>query len=380
MKLSDEKYDQLVGKVYDCAANPDLWPEAMESVRQTVDAAYVLVGLTDESVFENDGRPVFNFWNTPWDNGRLQDLVPRLKDIPRIETLYESEIDTVWLQLDHLTQEEFEATPFYNEWAKPQGLYDTCNIVTMRRDKMIGMFTAPMFNDRPRYTPEEVALMARLAPHIRRSISIGDMVDKGKLSLTLYQSVLDTLKVAVVLLGHAGHIVYANAAAEALFEENTLVSQVRGALLPKRDLSRVALNDAIARASQGDQAIGIAGIGIPLFADDELSAAAYVLPIGNSDVRNAFGHGTVAVFITKRSEQQPAMIEIMRTLFNLSLAEARTVSLLAQGETPNNIANILGVSIHTARSHLSNSFAKTNTADQGSLMALVNGVLPPVMV
>jgi DNA-binding CsgD family transcriptional regulator/PAS domain-containing protein len=378
LKISDDLYDRLVGQIYDCAASPDQWPDTLVNIRDTVGAAYILCGLTDATVGENNVVPAFTYWKTPWDEDKLRELPVLLKSIPRIETLYENEIDTVWLQLDYVTEEELNETAFYTEWAKPQGLYDTCNIVTMRRNQMIGMFTAPMFNDRPRYTPEETALMARLSPHIRRSMSIGDMVDKGKLSLTLYQAVLDTLSVAVILLGHAGRIVYANAAAEKLFEENTLVSRAGGMVMPKREDSRIALNDAISRASKGDQAIGISGIGIPLFSSDGIQAAAYVLPIGSSDVRNAVGNGTVALFITQRSEQQPAMIEILRTVFNLTSAEARTVVLLVQGEMPNSIANMFGVSIHTVRTHLSHAFAKTNTTDQGNLISLVNSVLPPI--
>lgn len=324
-------------------------------------------------------NPVFNYWNTAWDQQWLDTLVPRMQFIPRIETLYESEIDTVWLQLDSITQEEFQRSSFYTDWVKPQGLYDTCNIVTMRRGKMIGMFTAPIFDDRPRYSPDEVALMARLAPHIRRSIAIGDMVDKGKFSVTLYQRLLDNLNVSVILLGQGQRIIYSNATAELLFEDATLVENISGQLHATRRDSQIALTDSLARSALGDQAVGISGIGIPLFSQDGEQAAAYILPLGQSDVRNEIGQGHTAVFITKRSEQQPASIEILRTIFNLTQAEARSVFLLVQGQTPTDIATALHVSIHTIRTHLSNSFAKTRTIDQGSLIALVNRLLPPLV-
>ena len=378
MRISDETYDRLVGQIYDCAANPNLWPDTLESVRLTIGSAYILVGLTDDSVTAKDGMPTFNYWNTPWEQQWLEVLVPRLKDIPRVDTLYEGEIDKVWLQLDHSTEEEFYKTDFYNHWAKPQGLYDTCNIVTMRRSKMIGMFSAPIFNDRPRYSPEEITLMARLAPHIRRSICIGDLVDKGKLSLSLYQSILDNLAVAVVLLGRGQRIVYANAAAELLFEEGSVVKNSAGQLHAARADSRKALTDSVTRAAKGDQTIGISGIGIPLSGSNDERAAAYILPIGKSEVRSEIGQGQTAVFITKRSEQQPAFVEILRTVFNLTQAEARLVHLLIHGLTPHEIAKALDVSIHTIRTHLSNSFAKTGTTDQGSLTALVNQILPPI--
>jgi DNA-binding CsgD family transcriptional regulator/PAS domain-containing protein len=379
LKITEQTYDRLVGKIYDCAANPSLWPDALESFRKTLGAAYILVGLTDASMSPRNSDPTFNYWSTVWDKYWIDTLIPRMQFIPRIETLYESEIDTVWLQLDSISESEFQTSSFYTDWVRPQGLYDTCNIVTMRREKMIGMFTAPIFKDRPRYSADEVALMARLAPHIRRSIAIGDMVDKGKFSVTLYQRLLDSLNVAVILLGQGQRIFYANAAAELLFEDATLVMNVSCQLHATRRDSQIALTDSLARSANGDQAVGISGIGIPLFSQDGEHAAAYILPLGKSDVRNEIGQGHTAIFITKRQEQQPASIEILRTIFNLTQAEAKSVFLLVQGQTPTEIATALHVSIHTIRTHLSNCYAKTRTTDQGNLIALVNRLLPPLV-
>jgi DNA-binding CsgD family transcriptional regulator len=68
----------------------------------------------------------------------------------------------------------------------------------------------------------------------------------------------------------------------------------------------------------------------------------------------------------------------LRTLFDLTVMEARVALLLAQGQGPLAIAEGLKISVNTVRSHLKHAYAKTNTPDQTSLGALVHAVLPPV--
>lgn len=58
--------------------------------------------------------------------------------------------------------------------------------------------------------------------------------------------------------------------------------------------------------------------------------------------------------------------------FALSRAEQRVCQLLADGTKPKEIAQTLGVSVSTVRSHLRNLFAKTDTSGQIDLIALIS--------
>ena len=94
--------------------------------------------------------------------------------------------------------------------------------------------------------------------------------------------------------------------------------------------------------------------------------------------RGAMGSGHCAVFVAQRGEHQPMAIEILRTMFDLTVSEARVATLIAGGDGPQAIAQSLGNSVNTVRSHLQHVFAKTGAADQTALGALVNGLMPPV--
>jgi DNA-binding CsgD family transcriptional regulator len=64
--------------------------------------------------------------------------------------------------------------------------------------------------------------------------------------------------------------------------------------------------------------------------------------------------------------------------FGLSPAEGRLLARLVSGETPAEAALALGVTLATAKTHLAHLLAKTGTARQADLRALVARLCPPV--
>ena len=181
------------------------------------------------------------------------------------------------------------------------------------------------------------------------------------------------------MVGLGRRVAFANAAGEVMLSDGNHLVQSGGVLQARRVAGDVsALDEAIDRASKGDVAIGISGIGVPLIGKDGDRVAAYVLPIAGKDLRAEMGQGHCAVFIARRGEQQPLAIEILRTMFDLTISEARIATLIAKGDGPQAIAESLGISVNTVRSHLQHAYAKTGSSDQTALSALVNGLMPPV--
>ncbi len=373
-------YDQLVGSIYDCAANPELWPEALGHVRDAVGGAYALIGHFDKSELALGRPPVFYRRNSAWDEDSLIQLETLINSMPDGGGMFEG-LDAAWTQLSRLPEAVFQTTEFYKGWVQPQGLRDTINVPYLHRANMTGMLSIPSYASREPYGDVEVQLIERVTPHIRRAMLINDMADKGKMATQLYRQVLDSLSVGVFVVGLGRRVIFTNAAGDGLLSEGRLLKLANGMLQANRveGLSS-ALDEAIDRALKGDMAIGITGIGVPLIGNDGSRAAAYVLPSAGHDVRGECGSGNCMVFVARRGEQQPVAIEVLRTLFNLTAAEARVAALLAQGNNPQNISTALDISVNTVRTHLKHIFAKTQTHDQTALSGLVNGLLPPLTV
>lgn len=371
-------YDVLVGAIYDCAANPDLWPTTLGMISNAVGGAYALVGFVDTTEVMQGRQPFVTRRNSPWDESWLLKLEAILSSLPYGGGL-DQEVDNPWTQLTQTPEAEFQKTEFYNYWVKPQGLRDTINTPYIHRNDMKGMLSIPCHATREPYGENDCLLIARLSPHVRRAMLINDLTDKGKMALALYRQVLDSLSVAVFIVGPGRRMTFTNAAGDALLASGDFVGLKAGVLQARQaGHFSILLEDAVERALKGDQALGIRGIGVPLLGSDGERAAAYVLPLSGSETRSSLGSGHCAVFVARRGEQQPMATEVLRTLFDLTVAEARVALRVAKGENPQKISDGLNISLNTVRTHLKHSFAKTRSTDQVSLAGLVNDLLPPV--
>jgi DNA-binding CsgD family transcriptional regulator len=372
-------YEKIIGAIYDSAANPELWPDTLSLIRDSVKGAYALVGFIDTSALETDNLVVIRR-NSTWDEKWLKKLDSLISQMPENGGMA-SDLDQGWSQLSTLDEAEFQKTEFYQHWVKPQGLRDTINTPYLKRNTVVGMLSIPCLATRGPYEQEEIDFITRIAPHVRRAMMINDVADKGKLAQQLYRSVLDQLSSAVFVVGPSGRLALTNAAGDELLSRGELL-QLRSGILCASQLGPTALSlgDAIGRAVRGDVAIGISGIGIPLTGKDGARAAAYVLPIAGKDIRGALGPGHCMVFVAARSEQQPIVMEVLRTLFDLTAMEARVAMMIAAGDGPAAISENLGSSISTVRTHLKSCYAKTRAGDQTALGSLVNGLAPPIIV
>ena len=76
-------------------------------------------------------------------------------------------------------------------------------------------------------------------------------------------------------------------------------------------------------------------------------------------------------FIVDPSQRQRPTQDILRTLFGLTPAECRVALLLADGHSPREISQKVGVSFKTIRSQIKSTFSKTNVRRQGELIRLL---------
>jgi DNA-binding CsgD family transcriptional regulator/PAS domain-containing protein len=369
----------FVSRIYDCAANPELWPETLTAIRDHLDAAYVMVGVTDIAPLLRGEVPNTVFKNSPWDTTQLATVGRHIHTMPGYHSLFRADIDQAWVQMWECSEQDFRASEFYRAWVAPQKLRDCINVPFFRRPITAGLITAASYDGRALFNEEDANFLIELAPHLRRTLAISDMVDRGRLAIALFRRVLDTLTTAIFIVAQGQRIEFANEAAETILSEGKLLRRSQGALTTARPgPSAEALDDALIRAAQGEKALGIKGIGVPLMCATGERAAAYVLPLAGTDLRAAMGNGYCAVFVAQRGEQLPMTIEVLRTVYDLTQSEARIAALIAKGDSPEAIAEALAIAVSTVRSHIKGALAKTGTHTQAALAACIHELVPPV--
>jgi DNA-binding CsgD family transcriptional regulator len=224
--------------------------------------------------------------------------------------------------------------------------------------------------------------MELLVPHVRRAVAIGKVVEMHRIDADVLADAVDALSAGVFLVGEAGCVVRANAAARAMLAAGDMLHLHDGALAVRGARpTQHALADAIGGAIRDDLIVSPHGVAIPLAAANGDRYVAHVLPLTSGKRRNAgrASRAGAAVFVHKAALGGLLPLEAMAQQFGLSAAELRVLAVVMEvGGSVAEIAEVLGLSEPTVKTHLRRLFEKTDTRRQSDLVRLVAGYASPL--
>jgi DNA-binding CsgD family transcriptional regulator/PAS domain-containing protein len=373
--VDNETLSSIIGDIYDCVLNPDGWPDVLIRVTQTLDAAYTTIALAATS--DNHGRFAAQ---SPWDPERMRALQDySFDDIPGLKAAVVGDIDTPLSTLSIMSESELQQTPFFQNWAGPQGLRAGCITKFVHTPDRIGLLGVTTWADRDIVTAEDQRFLALLSPHLRRAALIGDLLDNMRVTTHLFRDTLQSLAVPVVLTDSEGAILYANTSAERMFAAGGPILRQGKTIQAQNPSIGGALLQAIASAAS-DVSLGSKGIGLPVSATGKPPAVAYVLPLTQGTARAAFQPACAAVFVSTTTSASPLPEAVLTTLFELTPAEARVLVTIGGGMSPAKSAVSLGVSENTLKTHLNRIYAKTGRSRQADLVKLVSEIGTPLAI
>ncbi len=381
MKIfSSEDLSGAIGQIYDCAIDPTMWVPTLSAIRDRLNMAYVHINFMDQSLYMEGSNTQPGIFQSPWDQSWIDQLPNFLPTIPGIEHWAALDIDDSVTQMQFMPETEFHKSIIYQQWVQPQDLRDYCYTTLAKRSTMTGSIGAASYSSRDLISESERATFQLLAPHIRRSLLISGMLDEGKLQLQLYRKLLDRIGAGVMIVGQDARLVYANEIAENLLSQGQTLTVRQNKVTTSSSSHAKGLKDALERAcTETDTAIGNFGNGIPLTGADGSVAVCYVLPLGKSERRRELGSGLAAIFVTTKSSGIPPALEVLSALSGMTSREARIALMIADGQSPNETAQALGVSVNTVRTHLAHIFEKAGVNNQMALAKFIGALSLPVM-
>ena len=187
---------------------------------------------------------------------------------------------------------------------------------------------------------------------------------------------LNHVEGAVFLVGPGGAIAFANDSARALLGKGIPVREKSGALhAAAADTDRI-LHDIFASADRRDASAGARGVAVPLVDAGQERWFAHVLPVtsGRRCEAGRAAHALVAVFIRRTAPNAPPPLEALARLYNLTAGEMRVLDAVLRERGVKAMAEALGLSQGTVKTHLHHVFRKTGTARQSDLVKLVAGL------
>jgi hypothetical protein len=99
----------------------------------------------------------------------------------------------------HLTTAQFETSPYFQEWAKPIGIVDMIVFFLMHTPMHWSGFGGGRHVRQGIITDREIELGKLFLPHVRRAVTISNLLDIRTIEGARMAEALDALRCAVVL-------------------------------------------------------------------------------------------------------------------------------------------------------------------------------------
>ena len=372
-----EHVSQLIGDIYDAALDPALWPHVLEQTCGYVPGCAAALMSHDSAHKSAD----FHFaWGDDPHYSRIYNET-YVKLNPAVTTaVLQVKVGEVSSYLDMIPREEYHNSRFYKEWAVPQGYIDSV-MVTLEKSAT-SFAAAVVLRHQSQGEVDERARqrMRLLAPHFRRAVSIGKVIDLHKVEAASLADTLDGLAAGMFLVDAGARIIHANAQGHVLLAEGRLLRAQAGFLAAHDVEADRMLHEVFAAAGAGDAAVGTKGIAVALASANSERWVAHVLPLTSGARRQArVSYSAVAaVFVRKAALDLPSPLETIANLYKLTAAEMRVLmSITNVGGVPE-VAPVLGISETTVKTHLQHVFEKTGTSRQADLVKLVAGFMSPL--
>lgn len=368
----------IVESVYDSVTEPQRWSETLRMICQVSEGCLAMLAVVDP--IENSARMSISVGD-PVVIDALADYrseVPFYSALPNMDIDVPFTVDSVYAVQGGNARQNWLRSRIAREWCEPNGLDDFFWVPLMKQPARIGTLMVVTDHDRRQITPDDLALVASLAPHVRRATMISDMFEAERRETEMFRSVLENLDHAVVIVDQGMQALFANTAAEALLADGAAGTTTRGRLTFAYANANAAIAHAVAIGERNEFALGPMGINVPL-ARTDAPAVAHVLPLSRRDGNGRLERrAAAAIFIAAAGRVSVPALDAIAALFGLTAAEKRVAGQIAAGLTRKDIALAGGVSDGTVKSQLAAIFDKTDTGDQRELQLLIRELSPPV--
>jgi DNA-binding CsgD family transcriptional regulator len=372
-----EQVSSLIGGIYDAALDPELWPNVLEQGCRFVRGA--ASNLYSEDSAARTGN-IHYTWGVDRHYGRLYyDTYIKYNPFTTAQLFFDvGEIVTLG---DLVSHEEFRESRFYKEWAQPQGWIDAASALLEKSGTSYAAFSV-IRHERDGVIDEAARRrMSLLVPHVRRAVLIGKVIELHKAEASTLADTLDGLSAGMFLVDRAGRIVHTNASGQRMVAEAKFVRAAGGRLIAVDPCAHQTLQDIYTAAECGDEAVGLKGISVPLKARTDDEHVAHVLPL-TAGMRRKAGtsySAVAAVFVRKVALDVPSPLETVARRHRLTPSELRVLLAIVEVGGAPEVAQALGVSETTVKTHLRHIFEKTNTSRQAELVKLVAGFSSPLL-
>lgn len=369
----------LIGSIYDCALDPEIWSETLGNIAARLGCEKALLSLDDLHQSRNLIHRSFG-WEPRW-------LDERRKHLCEIHCVLNSwssakrDGDEPFVASQVLSPQDAEQSSYVQYCLAPQGITDVAHFFLARSEQTLSELVLFRHLSRGNFVDNEIDLGKLLLPHLRRAIAISRLLDVKAVAAETFENVLDTLSAAVILVTSELELVHANRAADALLSRGDPIALRKNALILSTTGATRALADAVSQAELDEARIGFKSLGIPVNNCSGQRSLLHVLPLRQGHLRSELmPKAAAAIFVAPAAHALLTSKAALATLFDLTPTETAVLDRILAGDAISDVAYTLGVTMATIKTHMQHIFDKTGVRRQADLIALMASFALPLQV
>jgi DNA-binding CsgD family transcriptional regulator len=290
-----------------------------------------------------------------------------------VAALLQAQVGVPVLGCEQWDTASFVTSDLYNDVYRPQGLLHDIGVVLVRGAQHNAAFSMLRRTQEEPFAGDELRLITCLIPHLQRAAKLSLRFEQLQLDSAVAYEALDRLPFGLVLLDVHAAVLSMNGMAEDFIRQGDGLVFRNGGLSTLQPAESASLGSLIAEALATAAGTCLTGGG----------ALAVTRPSGKrpfsvliSPMRSrSFDPGrrqcAALLVITDPERHAELPVEIIQRLLQLTRQEAALTVALAGGLDLKEVSQRLGISTHTAHTHLNRAMAKTSTHRQAELVALV---------
>jgi DNA-binding NarL/FixJ family response regulator len=361
----------LVAGIYEAALEPAQWSDVLQSVQTSLGADSGALYLQDLQAMDASFQV-----SQGLDPARLQDYFHHyIRLNPSYVHRTTQPLGTVSASHLLVPDAQFAESEFYRDYLRHMGRFYSMGVHIAQDPGRVAVFTLQRARRRGPFGSDTQAALHGLVPHLRRAFQIGRQLAAAETERQAMLVLLERLPTGVILLDERGRAVFLNRRAEAVLAAGDgLLMTPQGLQAVAPDVQpllerfiRNAVETGAGRATHAGGALTLPS------AKGRESCQVLVTPLRMERVRVDVGRERIcaALFLQLRDAQPALSVEVLRTLFGLTPAEARVAVALVHGHTPEEIATESETSRYTVRAQLSSIYEKLGVHRQAEVVQRV---------
>ena len=370
--MDEEKLNVIVERIYEAAARPGLWRQALHELALASNALGAQLlhhrpeGAALHTNSEGLDEVVEAFFREGWHVRNPREVRARRRGVAFREVVTDADL---------FTREELDREPWQRDFLDRYGLRWFSSFGTIRPEDLVApvILTIERPAAREPFSRKEVGLLRTIVPHVQRA---------GQLSLAVAAAAgagllegLERAGRAAALLDDIGDVTGVNASLEQKLGDGLSLRASR--FVADFRPANAGLQALIASVTAPPPYIerpALNAVLIPRRKRRPLIAQA--APLVNS-ARDFFQQARALIVFMDLDERRAPDVLFLSAAFDLTAMEARLAQALVEGRRLAEFASDAAISINTARTHLKGVFAKTDTHSQTELALILSRIAKP---